>query len=504
MKILFYKKQMTQKSQVWGSRLKSAPDQLNIEFCAGRDVSVIPMAEDSLLIFDIWTNMAHSKMLEKQSIISPTELDEIRNALIRLEKEFIEGSFILDPEKEDVHTNIEAYITDICKVEAGKKIHTGRSRNDQVATDMRLFLRSQVLELIEQVSVLISSILEVAQKEMQSLMPGFTHHQPAMFTTMGHWLTAWSQGLIRDCERLLQDLHLLNRCPLGAAASFGTSWPIDREYTAKLLGFSGVEENTLDCISSRGENEARLGATLSVFMNHLSTISQDIILLSTPYYGMITLDDRFVTGSSIMPQKRNPDFAEVIKSKASMCHGMLSSLLGIQKGAMSGYNRDTQQTKYLVMDLFRECFNAPLVLSGVIESMNVEREVMYQKCEQGFMNSADVADWLARQFHLSFRNCYGLLSLAVKFSEKEGILTLEAMQRAIKETGLVIDVEQSTITFLNSPSAMLDKKQHIGAPSPYSVEQMIKGQKMIVAGIITEVNQISKRSTEAKKLSYAK
>lgn len=495
---------MTPKSQIWGGRLKSAPDELNVRFCAGRDVSIIPMADDSLLLFDIWTNMAHARMLEKQSIISDKELDQIRDALLRLEDEFKTGSFNLDPKKEDVHINIEFYITNKCNVEAGKKIHTGRSRNDQVATDMRLFMRAQALELIEQISTLIHSILEVAQNELETLMPGFTHYQPAMLTTMGHWLTAWSQGLIRDCERLLQDLQMLNRCPLGAAAAFGTSWPIDREFTAQLLGFSGVEENTLDCISSRGENETRLAATVSVFMNHLSTISQDIILMSTPYYGMLTLDDRFVTGSSIMPQKRNPDFAEVIKSKASLCHGLLMGLLGIQKGAMSGYNRDTQQTKYLVMDLFRECFDAPLVLSGVIESMSIARDTMRQLCEQDFMNSADVADWLAREYDLSFRDCYELLSLAVKFSEKEGKLSLKAMRKAIKETELAIDLDESMITFLNTPSAMLDKKRHTGAPSPDAVKMMIKNQKTALAEILSQAFIISETTAKARKKSFAK
>ena len=495
-------KATAKKSQVWGGRLKSAPDQLNLEFCAGRDVATVRMADDNLLPYDIWCNLAHAKMLLKQSILNDQEFTKIKAALLRLEREYQAGKFQLDPAKEDVHINIESYITTTRQVQAGKKIHTGRSRNDQIATDMRLYMRAQVLVLIEQITPLIFSILDLAEKEINSVMPGFTHYQPAMITTAGHWFSSWSQGLIRDCGRLMQDLQLLNRSPLGAAASFGTSWPIDREFTAKLLGFSAVEENTLDCISSRGENETRLAASISVFMNRLSVISQDIILLSTPYYGMFVLDDRFVTGSSIMPQKRNPDFAEVIKSKAALCHGLLTSLLGISKGAMSGYNRDMQQTKYLVMDLFREINNAPLVLSGVINSLTLKRKTMLRLCEQGFMNSADVADWLAREFSLSFRDCYELLSLAVRYSEKEGQLTLAALQQASQESKLQITLDDSVVAFLNSPTALLDKKQHTGAPSSQAVQKMINKQRLEIAEILDQADQITKTITKAKKKCF--
>ncbi|PCI25309.1 MAG: argininosuccinate lyase [SAR324 cluster bacterium] len=493
---------MAKKSQVWGGRLTTAPDKLNISFCAGRDVNPLPMADELLLTYDIWTNLAHISMLRKTEILSDEEHGQIKAALIQLQQQFEQGEFKLDPSKEDVHINVEHFVTTTQKVEAGKKIHTGRSRNDQVSTDMRLYMRAEALELVGQVMTLVRAILQVAEQEKESLMPGFTHYQPAMLTTVAHWLTSWSQGLIRDCQRLLQDLVLLNRSPLGAAASFGTSWPIDREHSAALLGFDGVEENTLDCISSRGENEARLASTVSLLMNHLSTISQDIILLSTPYYNMLVIDDRFVTGSSIMPQKRNPDFAEVIRSKAAVSHGILTSLLGIQKGSMSGYNRDTQQTKYLVMDLFRESMGAPLILAGVIETMTFQREEMLKQCEFGFMNSADVADWLAREFALSFRDCYELLSLAVRYSEKAGKLTDEAMAQAIQETGLPVEITSENLAFLNTPAAMLDKKVHTGAPSPVATQQMIENQQHELEKLAAQQQQIEAQAEAAKKQCF--
>lgn len=490
------------KSQVWGGRLTAAPDKLNVLFCAGRDVATLPMADTELLEFDLWTNLAHIDMLREVGILTATEQQEIKEALLDLQKEYEKGNFELDPQKEDVHINIEHYVTTTRQIEAGKKIHTGRSRNDQVSTDMRLYMRAQVLELAGQVITLVQTILNVAAKEAKTMMPGFTHYQPAMLSTVAHWLTNWSQGLLRDVTRLLQNLEILNRSPLGAAASFGTSWPINREHSAKLLGFDAVEENTLDCISSRGENEASIASTVSILMNHLSIISQDIILLTTPYYNMMVLDDKFVTGSSIMPQKRNPDFGEVIRSKASMCHGILTSLLGIQKGSMSGYNRDSQQSKYLIMDLFRESMDSPLILSGVIESMTLNREEMLRQCENGFMNSADVADWLAREFSLSFRDCYEVLSLAVRYSEEKGQLTYDAMQQAISETGLPMEITQENMDFLNSPSAMLDSKRHTGAPSPESTGKMIESQQKQLETLQEKQQAVQSQIEEAKKACF--
>ncbi len=496
------KRTTKQKAQVWGNRLSAPPDELNIRFCAGRDVTSIPMADEVLLEYDVWTNLAHAKMLCKADILSDQEYKQIKDALLSLENDYKNGEFHLDPDKEDVHINIEHYVTFDKKVEAGKKLHTGRSRNDQVATDVRLYLRNCVLELSDNIEGLIRSILKRAEQETETIMPGFTHYQPAMPTTIAHWMTCWSQGLLRDLKSLYHDFKTLNLSPLGAAASFGTTWSIDREYSAELLGFNGVENNSLDCISSRGENETRIAASIAIFMNHLSTISQDIILLSTPYYNMLAVDDRFVTGSSIMPQKRNPDFAEVIRSKAALSQGILTSLLGIQKGLMSGYNRDSQQTKYLFNDLFRECVDAPIILNGVIESIAFKRAEMKKRCEVGFINSADTADWLAQTFSLSFRDCYEILSLAVKYSEEVGKLTLQAMNKAIDEVGLRISISQDEVNFLNSPELLLNKKSHIGAPSKKSVLETINSQNSALEKIKDQLISEKEGILSAKKMCF--
>lgn len=487
-----------QKTQVWGKRLGATPDELNLRFCSGRDVSTIPMADEELFEYDIWTNLAHAKMLQKVGILDATELDLLTQALLDLHVKFAKGDFQLDPAKEDVHINIEHYITYDQNVEAGKKIHSGRSRNDQIATDMRLYLRDQLINLSANVLDLLASIHTQAQKELKTVMPGFTHYQPAMLTTAAHWITSWSQALLRDLESLLQNLKMLNKSPLGAAASFGTSWPIDREYCADLMGFDGVEDNTLDCISTRGENETRIAASVALLMNHLSTISQDIIVLSTPYYNMLKVDDRFVTGSSIMPQKRNPDFAELIRAKASVSHGILLSLLGIQKGAISGYNRDTQQSKYLILDLMRECIEAPRLLAMVIKELDFDRQTMADRSLEGFMNSADVADWLAREYQLPFRECYDVLSLAVKKSDSMGRLTREILQESMDEMGFGIQIAGEISSILDSPLSLLEKKQHTGSPSPDSVKKTITEQSKQIVAFQEQLQAIEERLNRAR------
>jgi argininosuccinate lyase len=488
----------SQKEQVWGGRLSQPPDKLNVAFCSGRDVAVVPMADELLLPYDIWTNLAHVRMLHRCGVLNADECQVLCAALSDLDLKVQRGDFRLDPQKEDVHINIEHYITHTLGIDAGKKIHTGRSRNDQCGTDIKLYLRDRLLEMSANVTFLIEAILKKATPELESIMPGFTHYQPAMPTTAAHWLTSWSQALLRDLERLYQDLELMNRSPLGAAAAFGTSWPINREYAAKLLGFEGPDPNSLDCINARGEYEARAAATLSFLMNHLAVIAQDMILLSVPYYGMLMIPDRYVTGSSIMPQKRNPDFAELIRGKAACCQGALSSLLGIQKGAMSGYNREYQLSKYVIMDTFRECLDAPLILGEVINAMIFNRAEMLSKAHQGFMNSADVADVLARKFKLAFRDCYELLALSVKNCETAGQLTQEGIAKAAEQLGLPIKLSAKDIQLFNSPQFLLKEKRHTGSPSADSVKKMITSQTGALQKVGKKIGALHRRVRRAR------
>jgi argininosuccinate lyase len=304
-------------------------------------------------------------------------------------------------------------------------------------------------------------------------MPGFTHYQPAMVTSWGHWLCSYTQGLCRDLERLAFALSLVNRNPLGAAAAFGTSWPIDRALTTKLLAFEKIDFNTLDCIVSRWENEAQLAHSITLLMNHLSIVAQDLIFLSHPYVGVIQIEDNYMTGSSIMPQKKNPDFAEVIKSKASLAQGMLSGLLGIQKGAMSGYNRDTQTSKYLIMDLVRECESAPVILQGVFEGLTVNHEKMKELSETNFMNATDIADHLARRLNLPFRECYHLTAKSVKRSAPELKITNDALRKTLEEIGQPAEIADD-MEDLQDPLKLLQQRLHHGSPSPEQTRIQIK------------------------------
>ena len=461
------------RSQIWGNHLSGPADEQNVVFCAGRDVQEIPMADQILLPFDIWTNRAHCIMLQKQDIISVNCLEKILTGLSKLESLVEAGDFALDPEKEDVHINVEDFVTENQGADAGGRMHIGRSRNDQTACDMRLYLRNSCLKLFFSVKNFATSLLLQAEENAESVMPGFTHYQPAMVTSWGHWLCSYIQGLCRDLERLAFALSLVNRNPLGAAAAFGTSWPIDRALTTKLLAFEKIDFNTLDCIVSRWENESQLAHSITLLMNHLSIVAQDLIFLSHPYVGVIQIEDNYVTGSSIMPQKKNPDFAEVIKSKASLAQGMLSGLLGIQKGAMSGYNRDTQTSKYLIMDLVRECESAPVILQGVFESLKINHEKMKELSETDFMNATDIADHLARRLNLPFRECYHLTAKSVKLSEPEQKITKVALRKTLEEIGQPAEIADD-MEDLQDPLKLLQQRLHHGSPSPEQTRLQVK------------------------------
>lgn len=462
------------KKQVWGSHLSAPPDELMVAFCAGRDVTALPMADVELLPYDLWTNRAHARMLAKQGIITGDVLEKILEALETLESKAEEGNFQLDPTLEDVHVNVERFISQRHGQDVGGRLHTARSRNDQMACDIRLFMREHLLELAEGVNGLVKVLLQQADANVETIMPGFTHHQPAMITSWGHWLCGYAQGLLRDLERIRLAFDLMNRSPLGAAASFGTSWPIDRAYAADLLGFDGVDSNTLDAVSSRWEHEAQMAFIYAGLFSRFSVMAQDLILLSHPYWGMLSLPDAFVTGSSIMPQKRNPDLLEVVKGKASWVNGMVAGLLGIPKGNMSGYNRDTQWSKYSIMDVVRECQPGAFLLTHVHKALTVHPEIMRQRLEQGFLDAADFADALARALNLPFRESYDIAAVAVRKSGDAGRITPQAAGEAVREAGHDPVAAEQVLADLADPARILAWRQHQGSPSPDSVRAQVK------------------------------
>jgi len=460
-------------SPVWGHRLEGEPKELSVLYCAGRDVKVIPMADEMLISFDIWNTEAHNIMLFRQGIISRDELRVILSALNQVRELHEEGQFELDPQKEDVHMNIESFITEQCDQDIGKKVHTGRSRNDQIVCDMRLHLREKALQIADSLTQLIAAILDVAGEHLETVMPGFTHYQHATISTFGHLLVSYAQALERDLDRFRLAYSVINRNPLGAAAGYGTSWPLDRELTTRLLGFDQVQENSIDCISSRWEAEAQLASAICFMMTHLSIVSQDFVFMTTSESNMLRLHDSFVLGSSIMPQKRNPGPLEVTRAKTAMANSTQQALFGIAKASLSGYNRDGQYTKYLIFDMISECELAPVVLREVIKTVQVNKDVMRKQATVGFLNAVDVADHITREFGVPFRQAYHAVAEAVKLSDAAGEITLEAINTALKNAEIDEALDAEAMDQLSVPERNVTLKDHIGGPAPDAVSRAI-------------------------------
>lgn len=432
------------------------------------------MADAELFPADLWTNRAHAIMLHEQQITPPDWIRKLLDTLDTLEQDWSEGSFVLDPRLEDVHTCIEREVSRRAGEEIGGRLHTARSRNDQAACDMRLFLREALLTLGTDLIAYARTLLEQATAHTSTVMPGFTHHQPAMLSTWGHWLCAHAQAIERSLQRLWDTLRLLNRSPLGAAASFGSSWPIHRERTATLMGFDAVEENTLDCIAARWEHEAHAAQLYVTVMCQLASLAQDLILFTHPYWNLLRLPDAFVTGSSIMPQKRNPDAAEVIKGKAAWAIGAATSLWMLPKGNMSGYHRDTQWGKYVVLDLVRECAPAPRTMRALIAAAQPQPEMMRKRLRQGYLAAVDFADGLARRVGLPFRTCHAIAAEAVRRSGEHGVLQASAAAEALRHAGQDPRIAQELLQQLTPPSKLLAQRRHTGSPAAGQVRLHIR------------------------------
>lgn len=454
---------------IWSKRSGVAPSARMLAYCAGRDVAGRPPCDAELIPYDIWTNRAHCRMLARGGMISGEDLTAILEALDELEAWLAEGRFTLDPDLEDVHINIERHVARCAGEAPAGVMHTARSRNDQSATDMRMWLRDRLLERARALADLVEVLAAFAARHAETLAPGWTHGQPAMPTTLGHWAAAHAWALARDGEALRGLWPLLNSCPLGAAASFGTSWPIDRELTAQLLGFDAPQRNSLDCISARGEMEARLAHALAPAMTHVSALGQDLIFLSSPPRSLIRLGEAHVTGSSIMPNKRNPDFAEVTRSRALAVHGLAGNLTGVGRGALSGYNRDTQWTKYWIMDLLWEVGEAPELFAEVLGALEVDAEACRRAAVEGFSVAADLADHLARTRGMPFRRAYHLVAECVRADEAAGGLMRETVNAVLGREGIEPPLDADEATGVLEASRAIGRRVSAGGPAPDDV-----------------------------------
>jgi len=461
--------------KLWGGRFEELPSKEMVDFLSGRDVKGIPPCDERLISYDLWGNRAHVLMLCQQAILSKQDGKKILRGLREIEKLHQKGKFGLDASKEDVHSNIESYLIGRVGIESGGRVHTGRSRNDQIVLDMRLYLRDQALEFVEGLIFLMEALIHKADEHRLTVMPGYTHHQHAVPTTFGHLLLSFAEALERDALRFSHWFALFNKNPLGAAAGYGTTFDLDRNLTSKLLGFDGPTENVTDPITQRWEPEAELAYDAAVMMDHLSTMAQTLILLSTREFNMIRLNDRHCTGSSIMPQKRNPCSLEVIKAKTSFTHGMVVSLLSVGKALFMGYNRDTQWTKYWIMDLVDESKPTLFVMTDVIRLLQVNKAQMLKQAQEEFAGATSLMEWLVRQGSLPMRKAKMVVEKAVKYSEKEGKgnVSYRSLKQAFTEMKVNISFTEKDVEDLQRPGKILTQARSIGTPSEKRVKENI-------------------------------
>lgn len=417
---------------------------------------------------DIQGSIAHATMLTKCGILTETERDDIIKGLSQIQSEIESGAFVWSIKQEDVHMNIEARLTDLIGI-AGKKLHTGRSRNDQVATDIRLYLRSEIEQITAQLRRLQVAILDLAEQNYNTIMPGFTHLQVAQPITFGHHLMAWFEMLVRDNERLQDCKKRLNVMPLGAAALAGTSYPIDRFLTAELLGFSRPSANSLDSVSDR-DFAIEFTAAASIIMMHLSRFSEELILWSSAQFDFIDMPDAFCTGSSIMPQKKNPDVPELVRGKSGRVTGHLMSLLMLMKSQPLAYNKDNQEDKEPLFDTVDTLINCLRAYADMVPHISAKKENMYHSAKRGFATATDLADYLVRK-GMAFRDAHEVVGLAVRLGIETGRDLSEISLDELQKFSALITEEVFDYLSLEGSVAA---RSHIGGTAPDTVQLAIK------------------------------
>ena len=398
-------------TKLWGGRFAEGTDALVEAF--SESVSF----DRRLWRQDIAGSSAHARMLARIGVLSDAECQSSVDGLAAIADEIGHGRFEWQVALEDVHMNIEAALT--ARIgEAGKKLHTARSRNDQVATDLRLYVRDAIDELVAVLDTLAANLLDLAEAEAESVMPGFTHLQIAQPVTFGHHLLAWREMLLRDRERLLDARRRCNRLPLGSAALAGTVYPLDRGYVAALLGFDGVSENSLDAVSDR-DFAIEFVSACALTMVHLSRWSEELILWASPLFGFVKLPDRFCTGSSIMPQKKNPDVPELVRGKSARVVGDLTALLVLMKGQPLAYNRDNQEDKQPVFDAHDTLAACLRLYAAMVPRIELQRQVCREAAARGFSTATDLADYLVAK-GLPFRDAHHVVGAAVAHAARRG------------------------------------------------------------------------------------
>jgi argininosuccinate lyase len=455
------KKDIKHTNPSWGGRFSEQTDAFVEAFTASVEF------DRRMYRQDIAGSKAHALMLQKTGVLSAADYDVIVKGLDTIIGEIESGKFEWSVAREDVHMNIEARLTELVG-DAGKRLHTGRSRNDQVATDIRLYLREQINLIISQVIDLQQGLLELAEREADTIMPGFTHLQVAQPVTFGHHMMAWFEMLQRDATRLYDCQQRMNVSPLGAAALAGTGYPIDRDFTAAELGFSAPAANSLDAVSDR-DFAIEFCAAAALLMTHLSRMAEEMVMWSSAQFDFIELPDRYCTGSSIMPQKKNPDVPELVRGKTGRVNGNLINLLTLMKSQPLAYNKDNQEDKEPLFDTIDTVIGCLRAYADMVPALVCKRDNMYAAAKQGFSTATDLADYLVRK-GLPFRDAHEVVGKAVAYGVASNKDLSEMELAELKGFSAMIDDDVFKVLSLEGSVAA---RNHIGGTAPEQVRKAV-------------------------------
>ena len=446
---------------LWHGRFEEGPDAQAVEF----ETSIF--VDERMALDDIKGSMAHAKMLAHAGIISEKEANEIVNGLQSIEDDLQSGSLSIDYSAEDIHSFVEATLTDRIG-EAGKKVHTGRSRNDQIALDERLYLRRYIPEMEDSLKTLIDALTQIAENHKNTLIPGFTHMQHAQPVTLAHHVCAWAWMFVRDCGRLEDALKRINISPIGACALAGSGLPLDRQFEADLLEFNGVTQNSLDSVSDR-DYCIEVASALSMIQMHLSRACEEIVLWSTTEFSFINLSEKWSTGSSIMPQKKNPDFAELIRGRTGRVYGDLFALMTMMKALPLAYDRDMQEDKESLFDACDIVLSCTKVFTQMIATATWNTDKMADACKGGYLNATDIADYLVRK-GMPFRTAHGVSARAVRIAIEKNCELSDLSIDVLKECS---DLIEEDIYDVITPEACVEARKTIGGPASERVNEQI-------------------------------
>ncbi|EIC13235.1 argininosuccinate lyase [Kingella kingae] len=457
-----------QDNKTWSGRFNEPVSELVKQYTGSIDF------DKRLAHWDIQGSLAHAQMLHEAGVLSAQDLAEIQRGMAEIKADIDSGSLQWSLDLEDVHMNIERHLTD--KIgDAGKRLHTGRSRNDQVATDIRLWLRDEITVIRSLIKNLQTSLVELAEQNAETVMPGFTHLQVAQPLSFGHHMLAYVEMLGRDDERMADCRKRVNRMPLGAAALAGTTYPIQRETTAHLLGFEQICQNSLDAVSDR-DFVIEFTAAASLLMVHLSRLSEELILWMSPRFGFIDIADRFCTGSSIMPQKKNPDVPELVRGKSGRVIGHLTGLIMLMKSQPLAYNKDNQEDKEPLFDTVDTVIDTLRIYADMMRGVTVKPENMRAAVMQGFATATDLADYLVKK-GLPFRDSHEVVALAVRHADSQKCDLSELPLDVLRGFS---DLIANDVYAVLTPEGSLNARNHIGGTAPEQVRYQVARWKELL------------------------